>query len=80
MHEEIVDILSNDPIFSKAKRDFMSRGDRYKRALAMTNRLGELKEIHRWSNSESSIALHLLDEQVPMMLHATGQDPTLLQH
>lgn len=54
-------------------RDFMTRSDRYKRALAMTNRVIELKDIHKWSTWEYNIAMSLIDELIPMALHAFGE-------
>lgn len=51
----------------------MTRTDRYKRALAMTNRLHELGTLHNWSAREAGIATGLLDEPVPMNLHAVGE-------
>ncbi|KAG6809524.1 hypothetical protein H0H92_015920 [Tricholoma furcatifolium] len=53
------------------------QSQRYKRALAMTNRLYELQEQHRWSNEETSVAFASLDEQLPIGLHNVGS-PTLL--
>lgn len=38
----------------------------------MTNRLYELIQLHKWSADESHIAIKLMDEPVPMALHAVG--------
>lgn len=51
----------------------MTRSERYKRALAMTNRVYELGIINKWSPQETSNAVTLLDEGVPMHLHAVGE-------
>lgn len=50
----------------------MTRSERYQRALSMTNRIYELIQRHKWTTNESSIALRLMDEPVPMVLHAVG--------
>lgn len=44
----------------------------YHRALAITKRLHELKEVHHWSTEEATIAFKLVDEPVPDSLHAVG--------
>lgn len=51
----------------------MTRTERYQRALAMTNRIYELKDAHGWSQHETDIAVSLMDEQVPMTLHSVGE-------
>lgn len=51
----------------------MTRSERYKRGLAMTNRVYELSGIKKWSTQETSNAVSLLDEGVPMHLHAVGE-------
>ncbi|KDQ56007.1 hypothetical protein JAAARDRAFT_59460 [Jaapia argillacea MUCL 33604] len=74
-HQRVVGILSQDPVFDKSQRLFMTRSERYKRALAMTTRVYELAEIHNWSHKESALAINLLDEQLPMFLHAIAFEP-----
>ena len=59
-------------------RHFKTRTERYKLGLAMSNRLLELKEIHKWSSHETDIAIRVLDENVPMVLHTVGMPPSLL--
>jgi acyl-CoA oxidase len=50
----------------------MTRLERYKRGLAITKRLSELKEIHSWTPEEFFVVLSLLDEVVPMSMHNIG--------
>ena len=50
----------------------MTRSELYKRGLAITKRLSELREIHSWSPEEFSVVLSLLDEIVPMSMHNIG--------
>ena len=53
-------------------RSFLTRTQMYHRALAMSNRLRELKELHRWSPEEAAIAFKLVDEPMPDALHVAG--------
>ena len=50
-------------------RSCMTRSEMYYRALAMTNRLHELQELHHWSAEEASVAIKLIDEPMPIGLH-----------
>jgi hypothetical protein len=54
------------------RRNFLGRTDQYIRAAAMTNRLDELRRIHRWSDEEYNTASFLLSENMPIMLHEIG--------
>ncbi|KAG6917134.1 hypothetical protein DXG01_003724 [Tephrocybe rancida] len=76
--DKIVTVLQNDPVFAKSERDFLSRTDRYERALAMTNRIYELQERHRWSDADTSLAFASLDEQFPIGLHNVAFQPVFL--
>jgi len=50
----------------------MSRTERYTRGMALTNRIYELEEVHRWTPQETSMAIASLDEQLPVGLHNVG--------
>lgn len=91
-HSKMVDFMKSDPIFDKSQRSmafyplwlltelirlFMTRSDRYKRGLAMTNRIHELTQLHVWTAKQNAEAISLLDEGVPMNLHALGEYGTL---
>ncbi|OBZ74786.1 Peroxisomal acyl-coenzyme A oxidase 1 [Grifola frondosa] len=76
--QRIVEIISNDPIFDKSSRPFSSRQERYKRGLAMANRIYELRELHKWSAKETSLAFDLIDEPVPMTLHNIAFEPVVM--
>jgi len=54
------------------RREFMTRTERYKRGLAMTNRIYELQESHNWSDQETAAAFSSLDEHLPINLHNIG--------
>ncbi|KAK7024780.1 acyl-coenzyme A oxidase [Favolaschia claudopus] len=65
---QIVDILSKDPVFDKSTRLFATRKELYIRGQALTNRLYELKEIHKWSREDEGTALSVLDDSLPISM------------
>ncbi|KAG6877480.1 hypothetical protein C0993_006948 [Termitomyces sp. T159_Od127] len=71
---KIVSILKNDPAFDKSQKDFMDRTDRYKRGVAMINRVYALQEQHNWSQEETALAFTSLGEALPINLHNTAAD------
>ncbi|KAJ7153025.1 peroxisomal oxidase [Mycena crocata] len=73
--EEIVGIISKDPLFDKSKRVFATRKEQYIRGQVITNRLYELQEIHKWSLDDTNIALSVLDEGLPIGLHNIAFEP-----
>ncbi|KAI0758856.1 acyl-CoA oxidase [Fomes fomentarius] len=75
--QRIASLLSKDPVFDKSCRSFLTRTQMYHRALAITNRLHELKEVHQWSTEEATIAFKLVDEPVPDSLHAVAFEPVI---
>ncbi|KZT66801.1 acyl-CoA oxidase [Daedalea quercina L-15889] len=78
IHYRLLRIISEDPTFDKSDRPFMTRKDRYKRAIRMTNRVYELQNIHGWSNAETAEALDLIDEDLPIHLSSATFDPVFL--
>ncbi|OCH87691.1 acyl-CoA oxidase [Obba rivulosa] len=76
-HQKLVWTLSTDPVFDKSRRPFMSRTERYTRAVGMANRIYELKETHKWSDAEAARAIQLVDEPIPMNLHAMAFEPVI---
>ncbi|KAK7055264.1 acyl-coenzyme A oxidase [Favolaschia claudopus] len=60
--EGIVGVLSTDPLFDKSKRPFQNRQQQFLRGEAISNRLYELKEIHKWTQEDMTIALSVMDE------------------
>jgi len=50
----------------------MTRSERYRRGMAMTNRIYELQDLHGWSAEEVSIAFVSLDDALPVTLHDVG--------
>ncbi|KIM82062.1 hypothetical protein PILCRDRAFT_820972 [Piloderma croceum F 1598] len=74
-HSKVAQAMIQDPVFDKSQIYFMTRSERYKRALAMTSRIFELQEQQKLSAHESAIAVMLLDESVPMNLHAIAFEP-----
>ncbi|KAF9812787.1 hypothetical protein IEO21_05990 [Rhodonia placenta] len=78
LHEKLVKVISSDAIFDKSQRPFMTRKERYERAIKMTNRLYELQDIHSWSNDETAVALNIIDEELPMHLHFATFEPVFM--
>ncbi|KAJ2913498.1 hypothetical protein MD484_g6924, partial [Candolleomyces efflorescens] len=72
---KIVEVLENDPVFDKSQRDFMSRTERYTRGMELTNRVYELQDQHKWSQKDTSAAIAILDEQLPIQLHNVAFQP-----
>ncbi|KAI0702796.1 acyl-CoA oxidase [Cerioporus squamosus] len=77
VRQRIESVLCKDPIFEKSSRSFLTRSELYHRALAMTNRLHELQELHKWSPEEASIAFRLIDEPLPIGLHLAAFEPVI---
>ncbi|KAI0659517.1 peroxisomal oxidase [Cubamyces menziesii] len=73
----IVSILSGDTVFDKARRSFLTRTQMYQRALAMTKRLFELKDQHDWTSDEVNLAVKLIDEPLPIVLHNAAFEPVV---
>ncbi|KAJ6529033.1 peroxisomal oxidase [Mycena vulgaris] len=73
--EQIVDILSGDPLFDKSQRVFATRKEQYIRGQALTNRLYDLQEIHKWSPEQTTVAMAAVDESLPISLHNVAFEP-----
>lgn len=74
-HARIVRVMQADPAFNKSRRLYMTRTERYERALAMTRRIYELKDQESWSDEETKLATRLVDENIPMTLHDLAFEP-----
>ncbi|KAJ7873471.1 peroxisomal oxidase [Mycena olivaceomarginata] len=73
--EQIVDILTKDPVFDKSKRLFATRKELYIRGQTLANRLYELQEIHGWSTEDTNVALAVVDEGLSIGLHNVAFEP-----
>ncbi|EIW56394.1 acyl-CoA oxidase [Trametes versicolor FP-101664 SS1] len=73
----IATFLSKDPVFDKARRSFIARTEMYQRGLAMTKRLYELADQHGWSDEEAKLAVRVIDEPLPIMLHNAAFEPVV---
>ncbi|KAL1943321.1 hypothetical protein VTO73DRAFT_4396 [Trametes versicolor] len=73
----IATFLSKDPVFDKARRSFIARTEMYQRGLAMTKRLYELADQHGWSDEEAKLAVRVVDEPLPIMLHNAAFEPVV---
>ncbi|KAJ3743326.1 peroxisomal oxidase [Lentinula detonsa] len=76
--EKLVEIMSKDPVFDKSKREWMTRTEKYSRGLRMANRIHELGQMLGWSKEDTTIATSLLDDPLPVSLHATAFEPVFL--
>ncbi|KIY64727.1 peroxisomal oxidase [Cylindrobasidium torrendii FP15055 ss-10] len=75
--ESIDRILSQDPVFSRARKPFLHRTDAFKRGLAITNRIFELEALHNWTREDVSCAFILVGDALPIGLHLTAFEPVL---
>ncbi|EJF61379.1 peroxisomal oxidase [Dichomitus squalens LYAD-421 SS1] len=75
--QRIESILAKDPVFDRSRRPFLTRTELYHRALAMTNRLHELQEQHKWSAEDANLAFRILDEPLPIQLHMAAFEPVI---
>ena len=65
----ILAILENDPLFSKAKQQNLSRPERYHLGLARGKKLRRLFNQNGWSEEDHSMAVYLCDDVSPYMVH-----------
>ncbi|KAF9234866.1 acyl-CoA dehydrogenase/oxidase C-terminal [Melanogaster broomeanus] len=77
-YERIENILRKEPVFDKSHRAFIGRVGAYKRALAITKRLTELQRLHEWTKAETSQAMSILSEVLPILLHDVAFEPVFL--
>ena len=59
-------------------RSYLTHAELYRRAVAMTNRVYELRELHKWSLEEINFAFKIIDEPLPWALHSTGTHPYVM--
>ncbi|KAI0077010.1 peroxisomal oxidase [Panus rudis PR-1116 ss-1] len=77
-HNRLAFLLARDPAFDKSQIFHMTRGEWYKRALRMTEKLTELSQIHSWSSREFSTAVSLVGEPMPLDLNEIAFAPVFL--
>ncbi|KAF8153565.1 peroxisomal oxidase [Mycena galopus ATCC 62051] len=75
--EQIVGILTNDPLFDKSKRLFATRKELFIRAQGLATRLYELQQIHGWSAEDIKVAMSVMDEGLSIGLHDIAFEPVL---
>ncbi|KAK6210552.1 hypothetical protein LQW54_006160 [Pestalotiopsis sp. IQ-011] len=71
MRDNILRVLTADPVFDKSQNYFQGREDRIKASLGKGKRLQQLSVKHNWSQEEYQCANDLLSEPTPYGLHAT---------
>ncbi|KAG7088140.1 hypothetical protein E1B28_012162 [Marasmius oreades] len=74
----IVSVISKDPIFDVTGKDFTTRSQRYRSALARMRRIYELQEEHDWTNLDILFALLAIGETLPIHLHNVAFEPVFL--
>ncbi|KAJ7617161.1 peroxisomal oxidase [Roridomyces roridus] len=74
--ERVSKILASDPLFNKSQRPFLTRKELYIRGQALTNRLDELAETHKWTPEDIQLAFSVVsDEGLPVTLHNIAFEP-----
>jgi acyl-CoA oxidase len=68
---KILEILQSEKVFDKSQNYFTGRIARFEAALARAKRLRLLAAEHDWSLEDHNIAVDLLSEPTPYMLHGT---------
>ncbi|KAK2745917.1 hypothetical protein FQN57_003530 [Myotisia sp. PD_48] len=64
----ILQLIENDPLFSKATQQNLSRPDRYKLALGRSKVLRRLSDKHGWDYEDMEVAKYLMDDVNPYNL------------
>lgn len=65
----ILPILQQEPLFSKAKQQNLSRPERFKLGVARAKLVRRLTDKHKWNPDEQKMAEYLLDDISPYFLH-----------
>jgi acyl-CoA oxidase len=68
---KILEQLEKEKVFDKAQNYYAGRIQRFENALARAKRLRLLATEHDWSLEDHNIAVDLLGEPIPYMLHGT---------
>jgi acyl-CoA oxidase len=61
---KVVEVLSNNPVFDKTSRNYLSRSEQLERGLRVTRELFRVKEEEKFDDEEFAIALIALDEML----------------
>lgn len=65
----VLSVIQQEPLFSKAKQQNLSRPDRFKLGLARAKLLRRLTDKHNWSHDDYKMAEYLVDDVSPYFLH-----------
>jgi acyl-CoA oxidase len=68
---KILELLQTDKVFDKSPNYYAGRIQRFENALARAKRLRLLAVEHDWSLEDHNVAVDLLGEPIPYMLHGT---------
>ncbi|EPQ32450.1 uncharacterized protein PFL1_00646 [Pseudozyma flocculosa PF-1] len=69
MQARLLEILENDPVFDKSSDFYLSRTDKFRRAMLKDKRLAQLTHEHNWGQTEVQVAEKLADLPGPFGLH-----------
>ncbi|KAK0445628.1 peroxisomal oxidase [Desarmillaria tabescens] len=75
--QRIEKILSNDPVFDKAKRPFITRTEAYHRGQRITNRIYQIEQDLGWTKDDTAVAFSVLDDRLPSGLHSDAFEPVI---
>lgn len=75
--QDVLQILTSDPVFDKSKNYFLGREDRIVQSLARGKRLEQLSRKHKWSEAEFDVANQLVSEITPLGMHYKMFMPTI---
>ncbi|KAK9708766.1 hypothetical protein K7432_009416 [Basidiobolus ranarum] len=75
--ERLLNIIENDPVFSKTIRCYQGRSQRILNAMRKDKRILELKRQYRWTDDDLDMADLIVDESRPFSLHRSMFLPTL---
>ncbi|KAL5363343.1 acyl-CoA dehydrogenase/oxidase C-terminal [Aspergillus floccosus] len=76
---QILHLLQQDPLFSKATHASLGRPDRYMLGLARSKRMRQMADKYHWDDEDYEMGKYLLDDVSPYQLHQTMFRQTLLE-
>jgi acyl-CoA oxidase len=77
--QRVLSILEKEPLFKKTNQLNLSRPDRYYLGLARAKMLRRLSDEHGWDTADDKMALYLIDETSPYLVHVNMFQTTIQQ-
>lgn len=75
--DELVKIMSKEPILDKDRRRHLSRQELLEHGYAIQLRMIQLKRLHGWDEETFKFAMSLIDDHIPYGLHYNAFIPVL---